>query len=117
MSRMPLHGLEGWEAGGMSTLKTKKTASRTGTRLWSGFLRQQGQLGTTLSRSPGWTTPPGRKVRMKSGREEEDKQDKGEQGKQKESGQKEATRMDRRPLRGRNPCIDSRVLACHTSQR
>ncbi len=28
----------GWEAGGMSTLKTRKTASRTGTRLESGFL-------------------------------------------------------------------------------
>ena len=40
--------LDGWETGGMSTLKTRKTASRTGTRLRRGWGRQLGQLGTTL---------------------------------------------------------------------
>ncbi len=38
----PCTASDGWETGGMSTLKTKKTASRTGTRLGSGWGRQHG---------------------------------------------------------------------------
>ncbi|MBR4190210.1 MAG: hypothetical protein IKQ55_09650 [Kiritimatiellae bacterium] len=50
--------MSGWSAGGMSTLKTMKTASRTGTRLESGWGRQLGQLGTSFSKSPGGQLRP-----------------------------------------------------------
>ena len=85
---------DGWEAGGMSTLKTKKTASRTGRRLESGWGETTGTIRDTFRKGIGRPTPPDSRFRKTLG----NKRDKGE-NKTERAGR---PRSDRgKPLRGR----------------
>ena len=77
-TRMPLRGF-GWLGDGRdSTLKSKKTASRTGSRLESGWGETTWTTWNNSFKVAGRTTPPGWKVRMERGRREKGK---GGQGK------------------------------------